>query len=188
MIDTILLILGSYLVGSIPIGYLIARYYGSDIRTRGSGTIGATNVARLLGKKYFFLVFALDAGKAFGYLWLTQSYLTPALFSCCAIGLVLGNTRSLFLHFGGGKGVATLAGIVWYLSPSLCILFFIVWAALLALTGTVGVASVGALISNMVFLTLLHKTIDGSIIAVLLLLSLWCIYLHRQHITQYLHK
>lgn len=186
MIDIVLLVLGAYLVGSIPIGYLISRYYGIDIRSRGSGTIGATNVARILGKRYFFLTLALDAGKAYGYLWLIQPWLTSEVLAGCAAALVFGNTRSIFLHFSGGKGIATLAGIMLYISPYATVLFLAIWLALLIATSIVGIASVGALISAMISL-IVFMPFNSLIVAVLLLLSLWCIYLHRQHIFQYLH-
>lgn len=187
MIETVLLILTAYLIGSIPVGYIIARYYGIDIRARGSGTIGATNVARILGKHYFFLIFALDAGKAYSYLWLIQPWLTPEVFAGCAVALVLGNTRSLFLHFRGGKGIATLAGIMLYvLPPFIWIIFLSVWLVLLISTSIVGIASVGALISTMVSLVF-YTPLNSLVVTVLLLLSVWCIYLHRQHIIHYLH-
>jgi len=186
MIDTFLLILGAYLVGSIPIGYIIARLYGIDIRSHGSGTIGATNVARILGRKYFFLIFALDAGKAYSYLWLIGTWLTPEVLAGSAAALVLGNTRSIFLYFSGGKGIATLAGIILYISPSTWLLFVAVWLMLLISTSIVGIASVGALLSTMVSLVL-YMPLNSLMVAVLVLLSLWCIYLHRQHIVQYLH-
>lgn len=188
MISLLFYFLSAYIVGSVPIGYLIARWMGiADIRQHGSGTTGATNVARIVGKQYFFLVLLLDAGKAYGYLWMINAYAQPLLLAAAALGLVLGNTRSLFLHFTGGKGIATLVGIMCYVSMSGLLLFLLSWFVLLASTYVVGIASVGALAATVLFLYGTH-TVDVVVVHVLLLLSLWCIYLHRHHIALYLYR
>lgn len=116
----------AYLVGSIPSGYLFAKYvHGIDITTFGSGNIGATNVARVLGSRsYFFLIFFFDFFKAFLFLFLLGN---SPLVLACAVALLLGNTYSLFLQFRGGKGVATALGIVASLFPTLLIMFLLCW-------------------------------------------------------------
>jgi glycerol-3-phosphate acyltransferase PlsY len=136
----------SYVIGSVPIGFLVARYAGvEDIRQHGSGNIGATNVARLLGKQYFFLVLFLDALRAAFFLsflhWLSRD---TFLILLCAVGLLIGNCYSVFLYGDGGKGVATLFGIACVLSSKLALLFFCVWSLSILLTRT---ASLAALIS-----------------------------------------
>ena len=110
-----------YLVGSIPFGYLV--YYwarGVDIRTVGSGNIGATNVGRQLGFRYFLLVFALDVLKGFvptlGVpLGIKSMGIEPAadLPVFVALASILGHNFSGYLHFQGGKGVATSLGTCW---------------------------------------------------------------------------
>ncbi len=114
----IFLCLSFYLIGSIPIGFLIAKSKGIDIRTVGSGNIGATNVGRALGKKWQFIVLILDALK--GYLAVltaniifknnsTYISFSPLLVGSCAI---VGHNWTIFLKFKGGKGVATSAGVI----------------------------------------------------------------------------
>jgi len=107
-----------YLIGSIPIGFLIGKSKGIDIRTIGSGNIGATNVGRALGKKWQLIVLVLDALK--GYLAVLFANIifknnghytsfSPLLAGTCAI---LGHNWTIFLKFKGGKGVATTAGVI----------------------------------------------------------------------------
>ena len=118
----------AYLVGSIPFGLIIGLARGVDPRAAGSGNIGATNVARLLGKKFFFLVFFLDMLKGMTPIAIAsvvalripeaergwQIYLLWLLVGFAA---VLGHMFSLFLRFKGGKGVATSAGVMLGLFP-----------------------------------------------------------------------
>lgn len=119
----------SYLIGSIPTGYLITRFFaGIDVRLHGSGNIGATNVSRLLGKKFFFLVLILDACKSFAVLRFVQSQTTSEyIIMVCALAVLVGNCYSIFLRGDGGKGGATLFGIACAISSLLGAWFFIVW-------------------------------------------------------------
>ncbi|MCE5300863.1 MAG: glycerol-3-phosphate 1-O-acyltransferase PlsY [Spirochaetia bacterium] len=111
----------SYLMGSVPTGYLVVKKLkGVDIRTVGSGNIGATNVKRILGMKWFLIVLAIDALKGFipvavfSRLFAAQHPYIPVL---AAAGAILGHTFSIFLNFKGGKGVATALGIFLALAP-----------------------------------------------------------------------
>ncbi|MGD0463290.1 MAG: glycerol-3-phosphate 1-O-acyltransferase PlsY [Tepidisphaeraceae bacterium] len=125
--DHILLILIplAYVVGSIPVGLIVGRAKGIDPRASGSGNIGATNLGRLLGAKYFALVFTLDllkgalptlaAGAVIGFG--IDDRQTCLLWIAVAAAAVLGHVFSLFLKFKGGKGVATTAGIVLGIYP-----------------------------------------------------------------------
>ena len=124
----ILLIPIAYLVGAIPFGLIVGLSRGVDVRTAGSGNIGATNVGRLLGKQFFFLVFFLDLLKSLIPMaiasWIVSRipnaergwhlYLTWLLVGFAA---VMGHMFSVFLKFKGGKGVATSAGVVLGLYP-----------------------------------------------------------------------
>ncbi len=110
----------AYLMGSIPTGYLIVKgLKGLDIRSVGSGNIGATNVKRVLGLKWFFGVLFLDALKGFlpvlaVKLLFPQYQFLPVIAALCA---VLGHTFTIFLNFKGGKGVATGLGVFLALAP-----------------------------------------------------------------------
>ena len=118
-------VLAAYLAGSIPFGYLVVYWVkGIDIRTVGSGNLGATNVGRALGFRYFLLVFLLDMLKGFlptlGFPMLVSrlSGAAPAdLPVAVALAAILGHTFPVYLKFRGGKGVATSVGTVLALDP-----------------------------------------------------------------------
>jgi len=142
-----------YLLGSCPNGLLIARSRGVDIRKHGSGNIGATNVLRVMGKKWGYLVFALDAFKGFAAVRLALVLafaLNPNGLHHELVGIVgglaaiLGHTFPVWLRFRGGKGVATSAGVLLGLMPIAVISVFLVWLALFKGTRYVSVASIGA--------------------------------------------
>jgi glycerol-3-phosphate acyltransferase PlsY len=117
----------SYLIGSIPFGLLVGLSHGIDVRKAGSGNIGASNVGRLLGKKYFFLVFFLDMLKSLvpmavaSYLVLhdgrPRDWQIYLLWLAVGFAAVIGHMFSVFLKFKGGKGVATSAGMMLGLYP-----------------------------------------------------------------------
>jgi glycerol-3-phosphate acyltransferase PlsY len=132
MTQTWLLILAgvAYLLGSIPFGLLVGKAKGIDVRTAGSGNIGATNVGRLLGRRYFWLVFCLDLLKgllpmlaAALVVWrvdvAARDGLIYMLWLLVGVGAILGHLFSVFLGFRGGKGVATSTGVGLGLFPYL---------------------------------------------------------------------
>ena len=138
----------AYLIGSIPTGYLFAKFFfGIDITHKGSGNIGASNVARVLGARYFILIFLIDAGKAFLTLYLAYHAVSQEqmFILACALMLLLGNAYSLFLQFRGGKGVATVVGIIAFLlSPVWFSVFIGVWLAVLIMFKEAFIASLSA--------------------------------------------
>jgi acyl phosphate:glycerol-3-phosphate acyltransferase len=144
------LILAGYLIGAIPFGYLTARARGVDILRQGSGNIGATNVGRVLGRKFGILVFLLDFGK--GALPVLAARLAPVALDWppdllgVSVGLAafLGHMFPVYLGFRGGKGVATGAGIVAVLLPLALLGALLVWLALVLATRYVSLASVTA--------------------------------------------
>src|SRR5436190_18177341 len=116
----------AYLIGSIPFGLIVGLAKGVDPRKGGSGNIGATNVARLLGKKFFFLVFFLDLGKSLVPMLIASAivhrmercdWVVYLLWLGVGFAAVLGHMFSVFLKFKGGKGVATSAGMMLGLFP-----------------------------------------------------------------------
>lgn len=163
----ILFIVVAYLIGSIPTGYLFGKAKGVDIRTKGSNNIGATNTARVLGKKYFLLVTFLDAIKGFIFVFLFRFNILPhewCLLSPILYGIfaVLGHVFPIFLKFKGGKAVATGTGVALGYSPIICLIgilaFIIIYFStkIVSLGSIVGASSV--LLSS-VFLSILKKDI-----------------------------
>jgi len=145
--------MAAYLLGSIPFGFLLAKACGKDIRTLGSGNIGATNVFRSVSKPLGILTFALDFLKGFagvrlvpllaGSLLGTEvSGMGLAVF--CGAMTVVGHNWTCFLGFKGGKGIATSAGLLLGLTPAGVGMAFGVWLLLFVTSRYVSVASVGA--------------------------------------------
>jgi glycerol-3-phosphate acyltransferase PlsY len=147
MLRTLLVLAGSYLLGSIPFSYLVARAFGvGDVRKVGSGNVGATNVMRSAGKTAGVLAFLLDASKGGAATFLVGRLdpaepLTPAL---AAIAAVLGHVFPLWLRFHGGKGVATGAGAFLPLAPAAAGLSMAVFVVSLAVFRYVSVSSIAA--------------------------------------------
>ena len=147
--------LAAYLLGSIPTGYLMAKAKGIDIRTVGSGNIGATNAMRVLGKPAGILVLILDAlkgGLAVWLLpWLAAAYLLPPaapvgarplIAIIAGFSAIAGHVFTCWLKFKGGKGIATSCGVYFALAPLACALCLGVWFLMLAVTRYVSVASI----------------------------------------------
>lgn len=144
----------SYLLGSIPFGFLVAKAHGVDIRSKGSGNIGATNVFRMLGKGPGILTFALDfakglvsalvvAGAADRLLGPVGGNL-PCLRLVCGAGALVGHSFPLFLGFRGGKGVATGVGLVMGISPATALVGLGVWLVVFLASRYVSLASIAA--------------------------------------------
>ncbi len=124
-----------YLVGAVPVGYLVSRAFGGvDIRRHGSGNIGATNVLRTLGKGPAALTFAGDVTKGWVAVWLAEPIGPEPWWGAAGALLVLvGNCWSIFLGFRGGKGVATGLGAFFRLMPLATLPAALVWG-IVALT------------------------------------------------------
>lgn len=134
-------LLVSYLLGAVPFGFVLCRLVkGVDLRTIGSGNIGATNAMRVLGAPLGLVAFALDVGKG---------YAPAALFGegdpswqvACGAAAVLGHVFPVYLRFRGGKAVATGAGVLLALEPMILVWAGLVWVALLFAFGFVSLSS-----------------------------------------------
>jgi acyl phosphate:glycerol-3-phosphate acyltransferase len=182
----IAIVLGAYLIGSVPSGYIAGLAKGVDLRKTGSGNIGATNALRVLGKKWGYTVFLADAFK--GWLAVTlalavgQRFLPEYAIPCgvlAAACCVIGHNFPVWLGFEGGKGIATSAGIMIGLFPIWVFLFGItLWTILFFATRYVSVASIAAAISlpTSSFVLMLMGLCDWlrvSVAGILCLLALW---------------
>ena len=128
-----------YLLGSIPFGVLVAKAHGVCIFDVGSGNPGATNVLRSVGKKAGYAVFILDAIKGMLAVSLGALWNAPYL---ALLGALLGHSYSCWIHFKGGKGVATLIGGLFLLMPLPLISGLLVWLVIFKLLRYVSVASI----------------------------------------------
>ncbi len=175
-----------YLIGAIPIGFLVARAKGiADITQHGSGNIGATNVARSLGLFYFFVVFLFDAAKAFLFLYVLQFFeINEIVQIIAACSMLIGNGYSIFLHGRGGKGVATSVGILLFFVPYLTMILLGIWSTIVVITQTVGIASVVTLIS-LPFVLLATKYYNAAMLLLMIFISAWGILRHGDNIKNF---
>ena len=182
-VTMVLWIIVAYCVGSIPTGYLFAQRAGiDDIRKFGSGNIGATNVARLLGLHYFFIVLFFDGLKSFLFLLTCRFFLEEPFISLSAIALLIGNSYSLFLQGKGGKGVATAVGILLALHPTLFFLLIVTWISAFLYTKVVGIASV---ISLAILPAMASFLCDMYGLMLIIFLAAWITMRHKENIRSF---
>jgi glycerol-3-phosphate acyltransferase PlsY len=146
MNDYLITVLISYLLGSIPSGLLIGKWFrGVDIRQLGSKNIGATNAFRILGPWPAFWVFFFDLAKGMAAVYLGQ-ILTNETLGLLAGGIaaIAGHNWSIFLRFKGGRGVATGLGVILILTPKVTLIVFLVWAFIVYITRYVSLGSIVA--------------------------------------------
>jgi len=169
-------IIAAYLLGSIPFGLIIARAYGKDLRSIGSGNIGATNVARALGKRWAYLCFGLDMLKGLLPMLLAKLVLGTAesseistpfqfwLWLAVGCAAILGHIFPVYLRFKGGKGVATSLGVALGLWPyfTICaVAALVVWVPMVLIWRYVSLASIAASIAFPIVLTLAVSLIQA---------------------------
>ncbi len=138
----ILAVIIAYLLGSIPFGYIVSKYWkGINILEHGSGNIGFTNVLRTIGWPPAAVVLIGDIGKGAMAAWIGLMISQPfGIF--CGIAAMLGHSYSIFLKFRGGKLVATSLGVLLVLTPETAVLALIIWLITLGVTRYVSLASI----------------------------------------------
>jgi len=179
-----------FLFGSIPFAYIISKAVaGIDIRKVGSGNVGATNVARVLGLKWGSLVFLLDALKGFLPVLIVRLLVPYNIELALATGLapILGHIFTPFLGFRGGKGVATSLGVFLALSPVGVLIGFMIWIITVLLTGYVSLGSLLGSLSAFLWILFLDPN-KGSLPFVLVsgivVALIW--FRHRENIRRIL--
>ena len=189
--ETLVTVIFAYLIGSIPTGYLIVKAKtGEDIRTIGSGSTGATNVKRVLGKKWFFTVMILDAIKGALPVLLAKIFtqtavsigLLPVL---AAVAVIIGHSKSIFLGLKGGKSVASGVGTILALNWIAGLSIALIWGVITYITKYVSVGSIIALLLSpfiMYFLGAPHAYIAYCAIG-----AIYIVYLHRENIKRLLN-
>lgn len=184
--------LAAYFLGSIPTGYLVARSRGMDIRTFGSGNIGATNVFRALGKRAGTLVLLIDLMKGYVAVVVVSRLMTFSLLPgaegptremlaiTAGICAVLGHNYTCWLGFKGGKGIATSAGVILAWVPAALLIIAGIWLFVLAVSRYVSLASIAAAL----FLPAAIWLTRGSprMIIIGIILGALAVYKHRTNI------
>lgn len=135
MLLCLLMVMAGYLLGAIPFGVVVSKAMGlPDPRTVGSKNVGFTNVLRVSGMKAGILTLLGDMGKGWVVGWAGMQWLSDERFTMfVALSVILGHIFSLFLHFKGGKGVATAIGVILGLSPSIGLLLLLIWLGAVAI-------------------------------------------------------
>jgi glycerol-3-phosphate acyltransferase PlsY len=182
----------AYLLGALLGSLILGRLRGVDIRRLGSGNAGATNALRTQGKLFGLAVLAIDAGKGVlavlmlpGAPWpaadpaVSREWLTLA----CAFGVILGHVYPVWFSFRGGKGVATMMGVIGALEPRLLIPVCIAWMAVLVLTGYVGLAS---MLAGAALVAFVYATEPGNLplLVFCAAIELFVIFTHRANISR----
>ncbi len=185
-IEIISVILGAYLIGSIPTGYIIVKLAtGQDIRTIGSGSTGATNVKRVMGKKWFFITLLLDAFK--GALPVVLAYFLCSNFTdigllpvLAAVAVILGHSKSVFLKFTGGKSVASGVGTILALNIWVGLIIAAIWGVITYTSKYVSLGSIIALAISPILMYLFKQPV--AYIVYCAVGALYIIWLHRSNI------
>ena len=189
----ILTALTGYLLGSIPTGFLVAKARGIDIRTVGSGNIGATNAFRILGKRAGIFVLLVDALKG----WVAVQVVAPLVAQAipgapevylritAGIAVILGHNFTCWLRFKGGKGIATSAGVLVALVTWALLIILGIWIILFLLTRYVSVGSIAASFA-LPFATWFAQGHDPGLTAVTGAMAALAIYKHRRNIQRLL--
>jgi glycerol-3-phosphate acyltransferase PlsY len=185
----ILTALGAYLIGSIPTGFLVAKAKGIDIRSVGSGNIGATNAMRVLGKPAGIFVLLMDALKGYAAVWIFCYLAWKVPNETCGIVagifVVLGHNYTCWLKFKGGKGIATTAGVFLALAPWALLIALVVFILAVVVTKYVSVGSIAAAIALPVTVWVMtpHNLLLGIVSTALGVLA---IYKHNGNIQRLL--
>ncbi|MBR1943048.1 glycerol-3-phosphate 1-O-acyltransferase PlsY [bacterium] len=176
----------AYIIGSIPTGYIIVKVKtGEDLRNIGSGSTGATNVKRVLGAPYFFLVMILDALKGALPVILAAIFATfkaeiglPPVIA--AVAVIIGHSKSIFLSFKGGKSVATGVGTILALNWIVGLIVAAIWGTITYVSKYVSLGSIIAVIFAPILMFIFHQPVAYVIYCAVG--AVYIIYLHRENI------
>jgi glycerol-3-phosphate acyltransferase PlsY len=174
----------AYLVGGIPFGYLLVRWKtGEDVREKGSGNIGATNVLRTTGRAVAVATLLLDIAKGMFAVWVADklSHASPVWMSLAALAVMAGHAYPVFLKFQGGKAVASFIGAFLYLTPIPMIAALVVFIIVVAATRQISMGSIVAA-GSLPLATWLIEHPPSIVIAATLIAAAFVVYRHRANI------
>ena len=170
----------SYLLGGLSFGWIVANAKGIDILHEGSGNPGFTNVWRTLGIKCGILALIGDAAKGFLAVFLGGHFLGDLGVALALVMVVFGHSFSYMLHFKGGKGIATAAGALLYISPIALLVCFVVLVLLVAVTKYMSIGSLSVAILCPIIMYVTHE--PPVLVGTITILAVYIIWLHRGNI------
>ena len=183
--EIFLAVLVSYLMGSIPFGYILTKIFlKKDIREIGSGNIGATNALRTGNKSIGYLTLTLDVLKAvIPVLFIKINY--PDLIHVSALSLFIGHVFPIWMKFKGGKGVATYVGILFCLSLNLGILFIFSWLIIFFISKY---SSLGSILSSLIIPIFIFFNSNYEIEYFFIIMFVFILYAHRENVKRLINK
>jgi acyl phosphate:glycerol-3-phosphate acyltransferase len=175
----------AYLLGSIPTGFILGAWAGVDVRKSGSGNVGATNVARVLGKRQGICTLIADIGKGWVPVFIAlQLSFTITVAAFVGVAAFLGHLFPVFLGFKGGKGVATALGVFVALAPPATVILIVLFAVVMWVSRTVSLSSmITAAAAPIVFW---YFSYDAVLIATSAFLAVMITLRHRTNIQRLL--
>lgn len=184
----LLLVLGSYLIGSFSSSYILGKMIRDlDIREHGSGNAGATNALRVMGIKIAAITFIMDAFKGFLAIQLGKYLIGFDGALIASVFVVIGHNYPIFLNFKGGKGIATSLGIILTLNWKVALMCLVVWILITLITKYVSLASIMGVVTAPIALNLLYKPIDLKLNLTIMFLVLSAVYRHKENISRLLN-
>jgi glycerol-3-phosphate acyltransferase PlsY len=183
--ETFLLVIFAYLLGSVPTGYILGSLAGVDVRKAGSGNVGATNVARVVGKRHGIFTLIADTAKGFVPVVIALNLsLTSTAAAFVGVAAFLGHLYPVFLRFQGGKGVATALGVFLGLAPWATLVLMPIFVLVILATRVVSLSSMVAAASAPIVFWLLSSS--PILIATSLFIALMIVLRHRGNIQRLL--
>jgi len=183
--EIFLVILVSYLMGSIPFGYILTKVFlKKDIREIGSGNIGATNALRTGNKSIGYLTLTFDILKAaIPVLFIKINY--PDLIHISALSVFIGHVFPVWMKFKGGKGVATYVGILICMSLNLGIVFIISWLIIFFISKY---SSLGSILSSLIIPIFIFFNSNHEIEYFFIIMFVFILYTHRENVKRLINK
>lgn len=196
MLELSVKLLIAYLLGTLLGSLILGRLRGVDIRSMGSGNAGATNALRTQGKLFGFLVLGIDIGKGIFAVWWLPGAVLPAvgidpelprewLTLACGFAVIVGHVYPVWFRFRGGKGAATVVGVVAAVELRLLLPLLLSWFVVLVLTGYVGLATMLSGVALVAAVYVLEPN-NVPLLTFCVVVTLFVVYTHRSNIVRML--
>jgi len=182
----LLVLVAAYLVGGIPFGYLLVKLKtGQDVRSMGSGNIGATNVLRTTGRAVAMVTLLLDIAKGFFAVWFAAKFTadSPEWMSAAALAVMAGHAYPIFLKFHGGKAVASFIGAFLYLTPIPLLATLVLFVIVVAATKHISMGSI-IMAASLPLAVWLIEHPPAPVLAASIVAGVFMIYRHRENIAR----